>query len=542
MRYVFFFLSITLGTLSNHSIAQTLESAISFGSAHQDFASQIAKAPNGDMYVVGGSTNLTDFNPAGTQFNIQAPGIDKSNAYVAKYHADMTVSWVVSLGESGWDEAHQLILDDSLNVYIMGRVDGDVDFDPSDSVHILDVDYGSYFLAKYGDDGTFKGVTQVPSVNPTEIGYKLLKDDLGYIYAYSGAFISKYTTNLDVLWTEEIGGYPELLNNSSITCIKNFKHSSHIPVPDEAHEIILEQYDLTFGVSLGETVLAHTDGVINNGFIKQTKNNDLLIYGKYWGTLKFYGGGDTVEIENYTPTTTGSGYESREFICRYAEDGNLLWAKGFEDIGPNPNILETDEQGHIYALGRLHYSANFDPVSPIVHTAVGQFSAYIAKYDSAFNYLSMSQFLGAHPYIYDFKLYEDTALICGAFYEPIDVDLTSSEEWLTTNGFDDAYMIRYSDFDIVGHPVSVDEIVTETARFDVYSNRVTGEIQIHINPTLNNVGEHTVAIYDIKGQLLTSVQSDQNKIELDLSAYPKATYIVRVENKNWSASKKMIKE
>ncbi len=538
MRYLLFIFMVVLSVLSINSNAQTLDEAISFGSNHQDFASQIAKAPNGDIYVVGGSTNITDFNPLGLQHNIQAPGVDKSNAYISKYNSDMTLDWVKSFGQSGWDDARQLLLDDSLNIYIMGYGEGVIDFNPSANVDSLDLSYGGYFVAKYGNDGAFKAVAPVTDIYPSEIGDRLQKDDHGNIYAYSGVFLSKYTSDLNLLWTQEIGGTPMVFNNLNMYCIRNFKSFEYVPTPDNEQEIVLEIYNLTFGTALSEHVLAHTDGVINSGFVKKTKNNDLLIYGKYWGTLAFYGGGDTLEVENYTLNAAGISYELKEFICRYDQFGNLLWAKAFDDKGPNPNILETDEDGHIYALGQLHYSANFDPVNPVIHTAVSQFSAYIAKYDSAFNYLSMSQFLGANSNIHDFKLYADTALICGSFYAPIDVDLTPSEQWLETNGFYDAFMIKYSDFDIVGHPISINEHPIKEELFNLYIQ--SGHMQIHIIETLNT-SVNTISVYDINGRQLISVQSNYNQIELDLSAYPDAVYIVQVANNIWSTSRKIVK-
>ena len=536
MKYLISILLFGLPVFQSFVYAQNLEEAISFGSDHQDFVFQIEKAPNGDIFAVGGTTNIADLNPKGIAYTVQAPGVDKSNAFIARYNSDMTLVWAKTIGNTGWDEGRQLVLDDSLNVYVMGYGEGVVDFDPSGNVNSLDLSYGGYFLAKYGYDGVFKAVTQVTDVYPSQVGERLLKDSNGNIYAYTGTFLTKFTSNLNVLWIQETGGMPTEMNGDDIKCIRNFKGTDYTPSPDEEQEIALETYTFSAGTFLNTTLLGHTNGEIIQGYATQTPEKDLLIYGKYWGTLTFYGGGDSITVENYTLNAAGLLYEPREFVCRYDENGNLLWAKAFQDKGPNPVFFRIDDDGNIYTLGKLHYTSNFDPVNPFIYTPPSQFGVYIAKYDSAFNFQELSQVLTGHPVVHDYKWYNDTTMICGSFNDVMDADPSANEETLESNGYHDAFMIKYSGFGIED-PVSVEEYTGNPNPFNTFVQ--AGRLNVDIDTGTKDEA-YTLTLYDAAGRQLTSVQSYHTHIELDVSAYPKAVYIVQVRNNQWSASKRMI--
>lgn len=45
----------------------------------------------------------------------------------------------------------------------------------------------------------------------------------------------------------------------------------------------------------------------------------------------------------------------------------------------------------------------------------------------------------------------------------------------------------------------------------------------------------------MNGRLLKSIQSINAVVEIDILGYPEALYIIQVKNKNWSATKKLVK-
>lgn len=542
MKYLSHFLKITMGLMPLVSFSQTVGSAVSFGSAHQDYAWSTAKSPIGDIYVTGGTTNQVDFNPNGTPHLVTVPEADKMNPYIAKYNVDMTLAWVISLGSSHWDEANKLLLDDTQNVYVLGTSYGIVDFDPSANVANLDLGDGNHFIAKYSSDGIYQDAALVPTVDYSQPGDQLLTDLQGNIYTYTGEKLNKFNSDLDLIWTQSIGGCPEIMNDTEIQCIKNFRRPGYIHSALGETQIILERYNLTTGSLIGTQVLGHTDNEINSGFIKKTRNNDLLIYGKFAGKMTLYGGGETLEFENYDLTEYGLQYEKREFICRYSSEGDLIWAKAYDDKGPNPSIIETDADGNIYTLGNLHYSANFDPVNPIIHTASNLFGSYIAKYDSDFNYISMYNFLGMHTGISDFKIYEDASIVCGEFYTPINVNLAGPSETLETNGYHDAFLIKYPNYDAFTlEPLTIDEHTVDADHFFTTHFKNSETLQITIDQNMVNVEENTVVVYDNRGRVLTSLTSSLNTFDIDMSAHPSAMYFVRVMNQERNSVDKIMK-
>lgn len=541
MKRLIYLIQISLYLFSAITFSQTLESYLTFGGSYRDIIQNVEKAPNGDFYVVGQATNTTDFNPNGTPLVITVPPAPATNVFIGKYHSDMTLSWMVSF--RGF--ASHLVLDDSLNVYAIGYAVGNVDFNPSSAIDTLAWEVGGRFIVKYGSDGTFKGVNEIEGeglYNGNNLSGmridRLFLDDSGNVYAYLGSTIFKYNSNLDFLWSQEIGNYPQLINNSKITSIE--PHVTWAPDPVEVDIVLMKNNSVT-GSQLDTVKYGYSNGSLSINYMKKIQNDDLLIYGMYWGHLALYGMNDTIEFENNDYMDNGISMQENTFVCRYDSLDNLLWAKIIEGPSLRPNLLETDQAGNIFAFGQMYDTVNFSSGTPVIHTSFDVANSYIAKYDSEFNYLNMAQVLGDHSYICDFDFYGDTAYLCGAFYPPIDIDLTPSEEILESTGDYDVFLSIYSNFDITENPMSVIEEDVNPDFFKVYTNMSIGKVFLEINKEVTDWSENQVDVYDMNGRLLTTVKSTNKMIDLDISNYPNAVYIIEVNNKNWTASKKIVK-
>ncbi len=548
MKSLFFIFQIAVGLLSTYSFSQTFQSAISLGEGGRSFASDIAQTPSGDIIVIGATTGVTNFNPKGNPHNIASPGeIHLANAFIARYNKDMELQWVNSLGFDRWEMANELVLDEDENIYVMGY-GSRIDFDPSVNEEIWNFAYGESFIVKYGSDGAFKACNVVTGHERLVSipGGKIMLDHLGNVYTHKGFVLSKYNSNLELQWRKEIGGIPEFFNESEIYCIRSF--TDFVYRPKEAQkEIVLERYDLSTCNLIDTILLGYTTGAVHNGFIKKTKNNDLLICGKYWGDLSIYGNGDTVKAQNHEPKPTWELYESKDFICRYDDVGSLIWAKVFEDRGPSPSLLETDEEGNIYAFGNIRQHMNFDPINPKLDIPLVKDDFYIAKYDHEFNYQAKHQFSGTRANIHRFRLYDDIALMAGSFSTPIDLDLTSSVNFFERHNNEDlgnaAFMARFSDFDLKNNAVHFGGEAAGNNYFDVVSDpsRTGKNIQIYLNSEHKSIGLTRVTVYDLRGKLLKSVQSNQDIIPIDISEHAHAPYLIRVTNNKWSATEKILK-
>jgi hypothetical protein len=99
----------------------------------------------GNVYVAGGFTGLTDFNPGAGFYPV--PASYGWNSFICKLSPGGSLAWAKSIKASG--EAWSVMLDGTGNVYTTGTARADsVDFDPGPGTYIMQAGYGeqSYLL------------------------------------------------------------------------------------------------------------------------------------------------------------------------------------------------------------------------------------------------------------------------------------------------------------------------------------------------------------------------------------------------------------
>ena len=527
MRYLYHVLLASLGFITAIVSAQSLESSLQIGGIKNDAITNVERDIAGNIYVVGSFANTVDFNPNGTPYQLESPNTVRQDVFVAKYNKDKTLNWIVQLGGNNEDRGAQLVLDDSLNVYVTGYIGGTIDFDPSSGVH----ESGGRFILKLNNDGEFKAVNNMPTITSPSLGVgweDMFKDDANNFYVYLRGDLYKFDSNLNLLWSQSVGGLPKLYNQTEIHTV----YAS--PNPLEGNDLHLYKYDASNGSLISSMLIGHTEGELVGWAAERDNNGDLLVFGKYWGSLTLSSGGNTAEFENYQLNPAGLVYLQRTFVCKLDGLGNLLWAKGFDDKAPDYRIVKTDSIGNIYTFGAIHYYAVFNPDNPtVINADLYSNNCYIAKYDSEFNLLNVSQFLGVFSYMNEVKFYGDDMVICGDFNLQMDLNLSPGTQLMETNGIDDGFVLEYSDY----QSLFIDEAV-ET-HFGVLTNPLTGMTQVNINST--SISEHIISVYDLNGRVLNRFNTENNTINLDLSAYPNGTYFIQVSNDEWSATEKVVK-
>jgi len=540
MRNLFHILPITFFLFSSLSFSQTIEWGIKIGGSYEDVAFDIVKDSSGNTYVTGGFSNSVNFNPNGSPYLINAIGVNSSDAYIAKYNKYFDLLWAFSLGTSSWEKGAKLLVDDSLNVYLIGEGFGNIDFDPSIGTNFFDCSPTNAFIAKYNKDGVFKAVNRISSISMYPPNSNVFFDNQNNIFTYSNDTLSKFNFNLQLIWKKSIGGNPELFNKSEFYSIKNFK-TPFYSINTDQNNLFLEKYDNITGNLTYSKQCALANGFISGGFIKKTKNDKLIVSGKFWGTVSFYGNNDTVSVSNsdmgYNPW--GQYPLEREFIALYDTLENILWVKAYDGTSPEPYIIETDNDGYIYTLGFINFDANFDPDHSVIINN-GGYGNYIAKYDSNFTYCAVSQFLGGsyNDFIGGFKLYNDTAVMCGHFFNTIDLDLSASNFSLFSSPPEDIFVARYSNFDIVTNPALVPENTKSFPVIRVYPNPSNGFFELEINSLSENT---IIEVYDIKGNVLLSKKTIESIERIDLSNYPSSIYILSMKTETSIVTKRIIK-
>lgn len=113
--------------------------------------------PSGDVYVTGYFDGLCDFDPGPGEDFHQSASEDESDVFLSKFDTDGNFLWVRVWGGTEDEDAKGLAVDNFGNIYVTGRFEGTVDFDPGDGVdeHTSGNSLGAVFLSGFNSNGVF---------------------------------------------------------------------------------------------------------------------------------------------------------------------------------------------------------------------------------------------------------------------------------------------------------------------------------------------------------------------------------------------------
>jgi uncharacterized delta-60 repeat protein len=247
-----------------------------------------------------------------------------------------TQYWTHTWGDSGYDRARSVDLDNSGNVYITGQTDS---FSAGDSdVFLLKYSYQGILLWQKTWGGT-----------DTEYGNALDMDSDGNVYiagstkSYgTGNFDSlllKYSPDGSLLWEKTWGGGDE----------------------DYAQAISID--------SSGNIYLAGVTKSFGSGnydaFLLKYTSNGTLTWKKTWGgegyddagALSTDGNGD-IYVGGYTGSFGSNG---DAFVVKYSTDGEVLWQKSWGgEYADAARCLLADANGNVYMVGQGYSATGTD--------------------------------------------------------------------------------------------------------------------------------------------------------------------------------------
>ena len=174
-------------------------------------------------------------------------------------------------------------------------------------------------------------------------------------------------------------------------------------------------------------------------------SNYVYVTGYYNGTVDFDHGAGTASL---TCMGGGCGY-----LAKYTSSGDYVWALNMATTGApvEPYQLAIAESGAIYVTGYLLGSCDFDPTAGTdILTTTGAHDAFIAKYDTAGNYIWAKSYGGSSPdWPYAITLdTEENIYISGTFIGTSDFDPGTGVNSLTGSG--GSPDIFYSKYDSSG--------------------------------------------------------------------------------------------
>ena len=367
---------------------------------------------DGSIYLTGFFSGSVDFDPgAGTTTLITDNfSID---LFVAKYDQDGNYIWAFNVGGPNEDATTSLTLDDFGHVYVAGRYNSTVDFDPSVGSALL-VSAGAtddMFVAKYDINGNYKWAIGAGSGSADDLSKAIDTDLDGNVYV-TGEF--RFTADFD-----PSGG------------VANLTYAG-------TDDVFVAKYD-----SLGVYVWAYAIGNSNSdkvfGLSIDSLSN-IYLTGTFLGTID-------IDLLGGVSNLTSAG--SDMYITKFDSDANYIWANS---IGSSSQAiigygLTIDDSNNVFVGGNFTGTIDFDPSAGVyTETGLGSFDVFLAKYDELGNFVWAGA-LGNGGLDEGFAITTDInyhVLLGGSFSATVDFNPSANTDNYTSLGLGDGFVTKWN--------------------------------------------------------------------------------------------------
>jgi hypothetical protein len=167
--------------------------AKSIGGSLDEVAYSVGTDMSNNLYISGDFKGTVDFDPNSGSFNLTANG--GYDYFIQKLDQNGDLSWAKAVGGSGADGCYAADVDSSGNIYLTGKFNDMVDFDPNAGVtNMTSSGFDDIFIEKIDANGDFIWVKTMGGSNSLDVGRGITSDLFGNIYL-TGSFNG--TTDLD---------------------------------------------------------------------------------------------------------------------------------------------------------------------------------------------------------------------------------------------------------------------------------------------------------------------------------------------------------
>jgi hypothetical protein len=356
------------------------------------------------------------------------PNAAGNDAFLVKYAADGTPTWVRRIGGTGVDQGMGVSADTSGNVYVTGYATGAATVFAADGItaafSLGTAGQSDAFLVKYAADGTPTWVRRIGGTGADQgLGVSADVSENVYVTGYatgaatvfaadgtttafslgtagsSDAFLVKYAANGTPTWVRRIGGtgVDQGLGVSADT-------SGNVYVTGYATgaATVFAADGTTTAFSLGTAgdgdaflVKYAADGTptwvrrIGGTGVDQGLGVSADVSGNVYVT-GYTGGTATVFAANGTTTafSLGNAGQSDAFVVKYAADGTPTWVRRIGGTGVEQGMgVSADVSGNVYVTGYVFGTATVATVFAADGTTTafslgntGQSDAFVVKY------------------------------------------------------------------------------------------------------------------------------------------------------------------
>ena len=281
---------------------------------------------SGGVYITGGFMNTMYFGAAGSSTGV--PAITSNggqDAYFARYDAAGNYVWGRNIGAANTEEGLCIRADDSGNVYIAGRFQETVDFNPGSGVANLISNSGGLdiYVAKYSPAGEYIWAFAVGGATGSDLPKDLVFEQAtGHIWVV-GQFAG--TADFDP-------GTPTVNLESTGTAIAGF----------------IARYDRNGNYLLARSIGGATGTFLGVSTIALNAASNIYITGYFAGQVDFDPG---TPVVNHTST----GLFQDAFFAKYDAGLNYVWSAPVQGTGTysftDGTGVTTAGDGNIYYTG-----------------------------------------------------------------------------------------------------------------------------------------------------------------------------------------------
>jgi hypothetical protein len=466
--------------------------AFNVGGSLTDNANAIAVDPDGNIYVTGALEGTSDYDPGSNEANLISNG--SYDAFVAKYDFNGNFLHAFRVGGDQYEHGLDIAIDKQGNVYVSGVFAGTVDFDPGPNEYLItasSIEYGSNFFAKYDPIGTMIYAKSIGGSDSELVTAEIEVDSLGNLY-----LIGQFTETADF-----DPGTEEALLTASY------------------YDVFFAKYDpdgnFIFAKQIGGS------GEVSSTSLTMDNDDNLSFTGYFYAPTDFDAGDNEfiLDINGYQETFIAKYNAAGVFINAIALQGsNDSYGKGFS--------ISNDAQNNIYVTGGFNEDIDFDPGDDITVLSAGSnpHSLFLASYDADLHFRNAIAIPGI-----DFGITASCTLdpdgniyITGVFNGEADFDPGPGESILTSNGYDDIFLAKYSQ----GMVHTTDMPTSTTTGFKIFPNPASNLVYLD---TREAILDAHVLIINLAGQVVSTYKGLSGKhFVADISGLPPGIYILEL--------------
>ena len=338
-----------------------------FGTSDDDSAYSITNDIDGNVYVAGD-----------TYGDLQAANRGSSDAFVSMYSSSGELLWTKQFGTPKDDSAYSIITNVNGNVYVAGKTNG--------SLQGSNKGKDDAFISKYSSSGELLWTRQFGTSGSDYINSVAINAN-GNIYVAgdtSGSlqgtnkglnvdsFVRKYSSGGKVLWTRQFG----------------------TSEPDYAYRITADTKGNIYVAGRTNGSLQGVSQGSDDAFIRKYSSSGKVLWTRQFGTSDYdiaYGITTNYNGNVYVTGNSGGGLQGMNkgsgdvFIRKYSFNGKMLWTRQFGtsnyDIAYH---ITADAKGGVYTTGYTSGS--------LQGTNKGFRDAFISKHDFSGKILWTKQF------------------------------------------------------------------------------------------------------------------------------------------------------